>query len=326
MKNLSYREAVREALAEEMRADERVFIIGEDIGRPWGGIDKVTLGLWDEFGDDRVRNTPISENTIVGTAVGAAMLGMRPVVEIMYIDFITAAMDQIVNQAAKLRYMSGGQVVLPLVVRTLSSPGRASAAQHSQSLESWFAHVPGLKVVMPSNAYNAKGLLKASIRDDNPVIFIENKMLYGDTAPVPEEEYVVPLGKAEIVRRGENATLVAVGMMVKKSLAAAEILAKEGISVEIIDLLTVSPLDKETVVKSVEKTGRLVVAHEAVAQCGIGAEVVAVVAKEAFYSLDAPIERVASKFAPSGFAQELYSNLVPQVEDVVKAVRNVCKS
>jgi pyruvate dehydrogenase E1 component beta subunit len=321
MRNVTYREAVREALREEMAADDSVFLLGEDIGRPFGGVDKATLGLWEEFGDERVRNTPISENAIVGAALGAALLGMRPIVEIMYMDFVTLAMDQIVNQAAKMRYMSGGQVVAPIVIRTQTGPGRSAAAQHSQCLESWFAHIPGLKVVVPSNAYNAKALLKSSIRDDNPVIFVEHKLLYGTSSEIPEEEVYLPLDQAVVPRKGNDVTIVAVGIMVDKSLEAARIIEKEGVDAEVLDLLSLSPMDKDTIINSVKKTHKLVIAHEAAGPCGIGAEVAAVVAKEALFYLDAAIERVTSKFAPLPFAPELQDAVMPQIDDIIDAVR-----
>ncbi|MBC7189325.1 alpha-ketoacid dehydrogenase subunit beta, partial [Candidatus Aerophobetes bacterium] len=255
MREITYREAIREALREEMRRDENVFLIGEDIAE-FGGSYKVTLGLVEEFGKERVRNTPISESAIIGAAVGAAILGMRPVAEIMYIDFTTLAMDQIVNQAAKIKYMTGGQVKVPLVIRTQGGGGRSAAAHHSQSLEAWFFHVPGLKVVMPSTPYDAKGLLKAAIRDDNPVIYIEHKLLYAEKGFVPEEDYIIPLGKAEVKREGSDISIVATSLMVKKALLAAEELDRERISCEVIDPRTLYPLDKDTIFSSVKKTGR----------------------------------------------------------------------
>ncbi|MCL5959034.1 MAG: alpha-ketoacid dehydrogenase subunit beta [Chloroflexi bacterium] len=324
MRQILMREALREALAEEMARDDSVFVMGEDIGRPFGGVDKITLGLWDRFGDERVRNTPISENAIVGSALGAALAGMRPVVEIMYFDFIAQAMDQVVNQAAKLRYMSGGQVKVPMVIRTQSGPGRSAAAQHSQCLEAWFVHVPGLKVVMPSNGYDGKGLLKSAIRDDNPVIFLEHKLLYNTSCAVPEEEYLIPLGQAEVKRQGTDVTIVAMGMTVPKSLKAAEVLAGKGIEAEVIDLRTLSPFDKDTILESVKKTGRLVITHEAVGPCSVSAEISAVVVNEAFDYLDAPIERVTSLFTPLAFAPELQNHTVPGPERIVGAVERLC--
>ena len=270
MRTITYREAINEALAEEMRRDPNVFLLGEDIADPFGGSYKVTKGLSTEFGTSRVRNTPISEAGLAGAAVGAAMAGMRPVAEIMYIDFASCCFDAIANQAAKIRYMSGGQVEVPIVFRTQQGAGRSSAAQHSQSWEALFAHIPGLKVVMPSNPYDAKGLLKTAIRDDDPVIFIEHKLLYAVKGEVPEEEYTIPFGKAEIKREGSDVTIVASLRMVDFALKAAEKLAEDGISAEVIDLRTIVPLDKETIVNSIKKTGRLAVAQEAVERCGFG--------------------------------------------------------
>lgn len=320
MRELTYREALREALREEMARDENVFLLGEDIAE-FGGSYKVTQGLLQEFGRERVRNTPISEQAIVGAALGAALVGMRPVAELMYIDFSTVAMDQIVNQAAKVRYMFGGKAKTALVIRTQGGAGRSSGAQHAQSLEAWFVHVPGLKVVMPSTPYDAKGLLKAAIRDEDPVIFIEHKLLYGEKGPVPEEEYVVPLGKADVKREGRDATLVATSRMVQRSLQAAEVLSKEGVEVEVVDPRTLFPLDVETLFASVRKTNRLVIVHEAVRRCGWGAEVAARVAEEAMDYLDAPIRRVAALETPVPFAPNLEDYVIPNVERIVGGVR-----
>jgi len=324
VREITYREAIREALREEMRRDESVFLIGEDIAE-FGGSYKVTLGLVEEFGKERVRNTPISESAIIGAAVGAAIAGMRPVAEIMYVDFTTLAMDQIVNQAAKIRYMTGGQVKVPLVIRTQGGGGRSAAAHHSQSLEAWFFHVPGLKVVMPSTPYDAKGLLKAAIRDDNPVIFIEHKLLYAEKGDVPEGDYLVPIGKANVKREGEDITIVATSFMVKKALLAAEELDKEGISMEVVDLRTLSPLDKSIIFSSVRKTGKLLIVHEACEQGGIGGEIVAEVLKEIFDYLDAPIERLAAKNTPVPFAPNLERFVIPQVEDITAKVKEILK-
>jgi pyruvate dehydrogenase E1 component beta subunit len=323
MREITYREAVREALAEEMRQDERVFLLGEDIADPFGGSYKVTLGLTDEFGPERVRNTPLSEAAIAGAALGAALTGMRPVAEIMYVDFVTLAMDQIVNQAAKIRYMSGGQTAVPLVVRTQGGPGRSSAAQHAQSLEAWFLHVPGLFVVMPSTPRDAKGLLKSAIRDDNPVLFIEHKLLYTQKGPVPAEPYTIPLGQAEIKREGEDVTIVATSMAVWRALEAAEELAAMGISAEVVDPRTLFPLDLDTVLESVSKTGRLVVAHEAVERGGFGAEVAAQVGSLAFDYLDAPIQRVGAPPVPIPFAPVLEKRVMIHAADIVAAVQNL---
>lgn len=322
MRELTYREALREALREEMEKDEDVFLIGEDIAE-FGGTYKVTETLLKEFGSERVRNTPISESAIIGAALGASISGMRPIAEIMYIDFITIAMDQIVNQVAKIRYMTGGQVKVPLVIRTQGGGGRSSAAQHAQSLEAWFCHIPGLKVVMPSTPYDAKGLLKSSIRDDNPVIFIEHKILYNRKGPVPEKEYLIPLGKAEIKKEGDDFTIVATSRMVERALLAADDLEKEGINVEVVDPRTLVPLDKETILSSVKKTGRVLIVHEACERGGFGAEVAAILAKEAFDYLDAPIERLGARNTPMPFSPNLEKFVIPKVDDIVDRVRRV---
>ncbi|MGI6036995.1 MAG: alpha-ketoacid dehydrogenase subunit beta [Limnochordia bacterium] len=322
MRQITCREAVKEALREELLRDEKVFLIGEDIGF-YGGTNKVTEGLWDQFGPERIVDTPISESAIMGAALGAAAAGMRPVAELMFIDFAGVCMDQIANQVAKLRYMTGGKVKLPLTIRTPGGAGRSAAAQHSQSLEAWFVHTPGLLVVMPSTPYDAKGLLKAAIREDNPVIFIEHKMLYNTRGPVPEGEYVLPLGKADIKREGDDVTIVATSRMVYYAQEAAETLAQRGISCEIIDPMTLVPLDKETIVNSVVKTGRLVIAHEAVTRGGFGAEVASIVIEEAFDYLDAPILRVGAKNVPIPFSPVLEREVIPQVEDIIAAVEQV---
>jgi len=323
VRQLTVREAIREALREEMLRDETVYICGEDVGQ-FGGCFGVTQGLFEEFGEDRVRDTPISETAIVGSAVGAAATGMRPVPEIMFMDFITVCMDQLVNQAAKMRYMFGGKAKMPITLRTPVGAGIAAAAQHSQSLEAWFTHVPGLKVVMPSTPADHKGLLKASIRDDNPVIFVEHKVLYDMKGPVPEDEdYVIPLGKGDIKRQGEDVTIVATSMMVYKALAAAEELAKEGISVEVVDPRTLVPLDKDIILSSVEKTGRLVIVHEAVKTSGFGAEIAAVVAEEGFDYLDAPIKRVAAQDVPIPFNPGQEQFVIPNEKDIIAAVKEI---
>ena len=318
-----YREALKSALREELARDETVFLMGEDIADPFGGSYKVTLGLSTEFGTARVRNTPISELAIAGAAVGAALAGMRPVAEIMYIDFMTLAMDQLVNQAASIRYMSGGQVKVPLVIRTQGGAGRSSAAQHAKSLEAWFCHIPGLKVVMPSTAADAKGLLKASIRDDNPVLFIEHKLLTLQTQkePVPVGDHVVPLGVADVKREGADVTVVATGRMVQLSLAAADVLAGEGISVEVVDPRTLVPLDEDTILRSVAKTHRAVIVYEAFERHGFGAEVAALIAEQAFDELDAPVQRVAGANAPIPFAPKLEKMVIPSAESIAAAVR-----
>ena len=323
VKELSVAEAIREALREEMLRDETVYICGEDVGQ-FGGCFGVTQGLYEEFGEERVRDTPISETAIVGSAVGAAATGMRPVPEIMFMDFVTVCMDQLVNQAAKMRYMFGGKAIMPITLRLPVGAGISAAAQHSQSLEAWFTHVPGLKVVMPSTPADHKGLLKASIRDDNPVIFVEHKVLYGIKGPVPEDEdYVIPLGKGDIKRQGEDVTVVATSMMVYKALAAAEELAKEGISVEVVDPRTLVPLDKDIILSSVEKTGRLVIVHEAVKTGGFGGEIAAIVAEEGFDYLDAPIKRVAAHDVPIPFNAGQEQFVIPNEQDIIAAVKEI---
>jgi len=320
MPELSYREAVRDALAVAMREDEDVFIMGEDIAE-MGGSMGVTQGLLEEFGAERVRNTPISEIAIVGAGIGAAMQGMRPVVEIMYEDFLTISMEQLVNQAAKHRYMSGGQLKVPLTIRTQGGAGWSPGAQHAQQLESWFVHVPGLKVAFPSSPADVRGLLWSAIYDDNPVIVFEHRLLYPIKEELPEKLEPVPLGKARVVQEGSDVTVIATGPLVHRSLAAAKEAEKDGISVEIVDPRTLQPLDVETLVASVKKTNRVVVAHEAVTRGGFGAEVAAVLQAEAFDWLDAPIERVGAKFAPLAFAPAMEQYVIPQPADVVAAVR-----
>ena len=323
MRKITYREALKEALREEMRRDPRVFLLGEDIAQ-FGGSYKVTQGLLDEFGPERVRNTPISEAAIVGAAVGAALTGMRPVAELMYVDFSGIAMDQIANQAAKNRYMFGGKAKVPMVLRTQGGTGRSSAAQHAQSLEAWFIHIPGLKVVMPATPYDAKGLLKTAIRDDNPVVFIEHKLLYPETGEVPEEEYLVPLGVADVKRAGEDVTVVAHSRMVHLALRAADRLVADGISCEVVDPRTLDPLDSAAILRSVEKTSRLVILQEAVAQCSFASEVAALVAEEALDCLDAPIRRVTALDTPMPFSPKLERFVVPSEERLIAAVREVC--
>jgi pyruvate/2-oxoglutarate/acetoin dehydrogenase E1 component len=322
MRELTYREALNEALHEEMARDPAVCLLGEDVGR-YGGPFQVTRGLYERFGEKRVRDTPISEEGFVGIAVGAAMTGLRPVVEILYIDFSTLAMDQIVNQAAKAHYMFGGKARVPLVIRTQGGGGRGNAAQHSQSLEMWYVHVPGLIVVQPSTPYDAKGLLKAAIRDDNPVIFIEHKLLYNTTGPVPEEEYLIPLGAADVKREGSNVTIVATSRMLVFALNAAERLARQGIEAEVIDPRTLKPLDVETIVRSVQKTGRLVVVNEGHRTGGFTAEVAARLQGEAFDWLDAPIVQVATEDVPLPYSGRLELEAIPAEHDIVDAVHQV---
>ena len=320
MPELSYREAVRDALSTAMRRDDDVFIMGEDIAE-MGGSMGVTQGMLEEFGPDRVRNTPISEIAISGAGIGAAMQGMRPVVEIMYEDFLTVSMEQIVNQAAKHRTMSGGQLTVPLVVRTQGGAGWSPGAQHAQQLEAWFVHVPGLKVVYASTPTDVRGLLWSSIYDDNPIVFFEHRLLYGIKEEVPAELEPIPLGKARVMREGEDVTVIATGPMVHQSLKAADEADKDGISVEVVDPRTLQPLDTETIIASVKKTNRAVTAHEAVTRMGFGAELAAVIQYEAFDWLDAPIERVGAKFAPLAFAPAMEQYVVPQVADVLAAIK-----
>jgi pyruvate/2-oxoglutarate/acetoin dehydrogenase E1 component len=320
MPELSYREAVRDALSTAMRKDDDVFIMGEDIAE-MGGSMGVTQGMLDEFGPERVRNTPISEIAIAGAGIGAAMQGMRPVVEIMYEDFLTVSMEQIVNQAAKHRTMSGGQLKVPVTIRTQGGAGWSPGAQHAQQLEAWFVHVPGLKVVYASTPTDVRGLLWSAIYDDNPVLFFEHRLLYGIKEEVPDEIEPIPLGEARVLREGEDVTVVATGPMVHQSLKAAAEAEKDGISVEVVDPRTLQPLDTETIVGSVKKTNRCVTAHEAVTRMGFGAEVAAIVQYEAFDWLDAPIERVGAKFAPLAFAPVMEQYVVPQVEDVLAAIK-----
>jgi pyruvate/2-oxoglutarate/acetoin dehydrogenase E1 component len=321
---LTYAEALNQALREEMRRDPRVFIMGEDVA-VWGGggVFGVTKGLVDEFGPARVRDTPISEEAIAALAVGAAVAGARPVAEFMYVDFMGLAMEPIVNQAAKIRYMFGGKARVPVVFRAQEGAGRGNAAQHSQSLEAWFSHIPGLKVVTPSTPADAKGLLTTAIRDDNPVVFLEHKALYNTRGPVPSGEYAIPFGVADCKREGRHATFIGIHTMVHKALAAAETLAREGIELEVIDPRTLVPFDLDTVVASVRKTGRLVVGHEAYERCGIGAEIITQVVSAAFDALDAPPVRVCGKNVPIPYNAGLEAAALPQEADILSAVRRV---
>ena len=321
MREITYRDALREALREEMLADERIILLGEDLADPYGGAYKVSAGLSTEFGTDRVIQTPISEEGFVGATVGAALTGMRPVVEVYYVDFTTMAMDPIANQAAKIRYMSGGQVSVPMVIRTQGGPGRSSAAQHAQSLEAWFHHTPGLLVAMPSTPYDAKGLMKTAIRLNDPVVFVEQKLLYNTKGPVPEEEYTLPFGVADVKREGADCTVVATSMVVVKALRAADLLAEEGISLEVVDPRTLFPLDIDTIVESVKKTGRLAVAHEAAERGGFGAEVVAQVSDRAFDYLDAPIQRVCAPSVPMPFARVMENFVIVDEFKIADRVR-----
>jgi acetoin:2,6-dichlorophenolindophenol oxidoreductase subunit beta len=319
MPELSYREAVRDALSTAMRRDEDIFIMGEDIAE-MGGSMGVTQGMLEEFGPERVRNTPISEAAIVGTGIGAAMQGMRPVVEIMYEDFLTLSAEQVINQAAKHRYMSGGQVKVPLTIRTQGGAGWSPGAQHAQQLEAWFVHIPGLKVVFAATPTDVRGLLYTSIYEDNPVIFFEHRTLYGLKEDVPEELEPIPLGQARVHREGTDVTVVATGRLVHEALTAAQQAEEQGISVEVVDPRTLQPLDEAAIVDSVKKTNRAVVAHEAVTRMGFGAEVAAVVQYQAFDWLDAPIERVGAAFTPLPFAPVMEEWVVPHADDVLRAI------
>jgi pyruvate dehydrogenase E1 component beta subunit len=325
-REISYQEAIREALREEMMRDEHVFLLGEDIGKH-GGAFGVTRTLFDQFGPERVRNTPISENTIVGTATGAALVGMRPVAEIMFVDFSGLAIDQIANQAAKLRFMTGGQCKVPSVIRMPQGggAGKSTAAQHSQSLEVWYAHIPGLKVVLPSTPFDAKGLLKAAIRDDNPVVYLEHKFLYAFRGLVPEKDYVLPLGRCDIKREGSDVTVVASGYMVWHAMMVASLLEGEGISVEVVDVRTISPLDEETIGLSVKKTGRVVIVAEACRSYGPAGEWAIVAMEHAFEYLHAPIIRVTGRNSPIPFADSIEKGVWPTAEDVDRAIREVMK-
>ncbi len=317
---IMYREALNEALLQEMRSDQTVFLMGEGIaGR--GGSYKVTVGLLDEFGPKRVMDTPISEASFTGAGVGAAITGMRPVIEILFVDFTSLIIDQIVNQAAKYKFMTGGTGKVPMVLRTQGGSGNGLAAQHSQSLEAWYYHIPGLKVVMPSNPYDAKGLLISAIRDDDPVIFIEHKLLYMTKGPVPEEDYAIELGTGDIKRAGNDVTVVAWSGMVGRVLAAAEKLAAEGIDVEVIDPRTLVPLDMEMIINSVKKTEHAVIVQEAIRRGGIASDIASNIQQEAFDYLDAPIEIVAGKNTPIPFNIELEKACVPQENDIIDAIK-----
>ena len=326
MREITYSQAIKEALIEEMERDPNVILLGEDIG-VYGGVFKVTAGLLDQFGPERVIETPISEAGFVGAAIGLAMTGKRPMAEVMFMDFAWVASDQIFNQAAKIHYMSGGRASVPLTIRTQQGGGRGNAAQHSQSLETIFTHMPGVKVAIPSTPYDVKGMLKSALRDDNPVVVIEHKMLYNTKGPVPVEDYTVPLGKAAIRRPGDQVTLVSLSRTMLLAQEAAELAAQEGIDVELIDLRSTVPLDIETVIKSVKKTNRLVVAHESHRRLGIGAEIAALVQELAFDYLDAPIERVGAMDIPIPYSQVLEDEMLPQTKHILDALRRVtgCK-
>ena len=322
-REITYLEAVREAMVQEMRQDENVFLLGEDIG-VYGGAFGVSKGMLEEFGPERVLETPISEAGIAGAATGAALMGMRPIMEIMFMDFVTLSMDQLVNQAAKMRFMFGGMASIPLVCRAPAGSGTGAAAQHSQSLEAWLVHAPGIKVVSPSNAHDAKGLLITSIRDNNPVFFMEHKLLYRTKSQVPEELYSIPFGQAKVVREGTDITILAYSIMVPRALEAAENLVSEGIDCEVIDPRTLKPLDEKTIIASASKTGRVLIVHEAPITGGFGGELAALISgSEAFDYLDAPIRRLAGRNIPIPYNRILERATVPQVEDIEAAAREL---
>ena len=322
-RELTFAQAIREALDEEMARDERIIVLGEDVGA-WGGVFRTTEGLFQKYGPDRVIDTPLSEEGFVGLSVGAAMTGFHPVPEIMFGDFITLVMDQLVNQAAKMRYMTGGQIQVPLTVRATMGGGRSSGAQHSQSWHAWFAHVPGLKVVVPSTPYDAKGLLKTALREPNPVIFFEDKVMYAKVkGPVPEEEYCIPFGQADIKRAGKDITLIALSRMIHPTLAAAEKLAAEGIEAEVIDPRTLTPLDKPTMIESVKKTGGAVIVDEGYQHFGATAELAATIAYGAFDYLDAPVERLGAMDVPIPFTPVLENATIPDENKIIAAVHRV---
>ena len=323
MPEKTYSEAIREAVDEEMARDSSVYLLGEDIGI-YSNIFSCYHGLYEKYGKRRVVDTPISESLIIGTALGSAMVGLRPVAEIMFIDWITLCMDQIVNQVAKIRYMLGGQVTVPLVIRTQGGARTwGNAAQHSQSLEAWFMHIPGLKVVMPSTPIDAKGLLKSAIRDDNPVIFIEHKDLYKTEGEVPKGEYLTPIGKADIKREGSDVSLISHSRMVLRCLEASEALAKEGIEAEVVDLRSLTPLDKQTVLASVAKTGRAVIVDEGYKNVGVGAEIAALLANEGFDYLNTPVKRVAGLDCPVPFNKSLERVVIPEAKEIMRHVRKI---
>lgn len=325
MPELTYLEAIRQAMWQEMKRDERVFLIGEDIGR-YGGAFGVSSGMLDEFGPERIIETPISEPSIIGAGIGAALLDMRPIVEIMFMDFTLMTLDQIANQAGKMHYMFGGKATVPMVIRMPGGSGSGAAAQHSQSLETLLMHMPGLKVVVPSTPYDAKGLLLTAIRDPNPVCFVEHKMLYKTKGEVPEEQYTIPFGEADIKRQGKDLTIVSSGIMVHKSLAVANRLAEEGMDVEIVDVRTLKPLDTETIIDSVTKTGKLLVVHEACQTAGWAGEIMAVVSgSPAFDYLDAPMRRLTGKDVPIPYNRLLERAAVPQEEDIEREIRAILK-
>jgi pyruvate dehydrogenase E1 component beta subunit len=322
MKKITYAQAIIEAIDEEMQRDKNIILLGEDVG-VYGGTFKTSVGLIDKYGEWRVRDTPISENSFVGLSLGAALTGLRPIVEIMFGDFLTLAMDQIANQAAKIRYMSGGQFKVPLTIRTSLGGGCSAAAQHSQSLHALFCHIPGLKVVVPSSAAEVKGLLKTAIRDDNPVIFFEHKMEHNKIYEVPEEEHTIPFGVANILRRGEDITIIGTSNQALHALQAAEKLAKEGINVEVIDPRTLVPFDKDTVIKSVKKTGRLLIVDEGYERCGVAAEIAMSILKDVFYYLNAPVERLTTANVPLPFSPVLEYYVIPDEKKIYQEAKKM---
>ena len=320
----TYREALIEAIDEEMTRDERVFLLGEDVGL-FGGAFATTKGLYEKYGPKRIIDTPISESAIVGSALGCALTGLRPIAELMFIDFVGVCMDQIANQVAKARYMTGGQVMVPLVIRTQGGGGRSFAAQHSQSLEAWFMHAPGIKLVLPSTPPDAKGLMKSAIRDDNPVMLIEHKLLYTTEGEVSEGEYLIPIGKADIKREGEDVSLISYSRMVLRCLEAAELLAEEGISAEVLDLRSLNPLDMEAILASVAKTNKAVIVYEGYKNAGAGAEIAARLANEGFDYLDAPVKRVAGLDCPIPFSRSLERAVIPETTEIVRHVKKILR-
>lgn len=322
MSEIRYSQAIRDAIADEMREDSNIFVMGEDV-ETMGGVFGCTKGILDEFGHDRIRNTPISEAIIIGAGVGAAVTGTKMIVEMQYVDFILCAMDQTINQAAKIRYMSGGKAEVPLVIRAQQGSGRGNGAQHSQNLETLFCHMPGLKVVMPSTPYDAKGLLKTAIRDNNPIMFLEHKVLYNTKGEVPDDDYTIPFGKADIKREGKDVTIIATSWMVLKALEAAKKLESEGIDAEVLDPRTLVPLDREAIIKSVIKTGRVVIVNEAHEFCNIATEISFVINEMAFKYLDAPIKRVTSRQSPTPYSRKLEQLTVPSEDRIIEAVKEV---
>jgi len=324
MKEITYAQAISETIDEEMQRDKNVILLGEDVGI-FNGYFKTTVGLYDKYGEWRVRDTPISENSFVGLGLGASLTGLRPIIEMNFSDFLLLAMDQIANQAAKIRYMSGGQTKVPLTIRATIGGGRSSAAQHSQSLHALICHIPGLKVVLPSSGFEAKGLLKTAIRDDNPVIFFDNKVKYNSVCQIPEQEYTIPFGVANILREGEDITIVGVSSQALEALKAAEKLDKEGISTEIIDPRTIVPFDKDTIIRSVKKTGKLLIVDEGYERCGVAKDIAMAVLKEVFYDLDFPIELLTLPNVPMPFSPVLEFSIIPDEEKIYQKVKQLIK-